>query len=111
MSKTYHVLWVDDEHDDPDLLPFVIQAEQKNIFLDGFSNFEDGFNALEGDINHYDAILLDALFFENSDSKTPNPAGLGSALKKINELLDRKAFPHFVLSGQTTFTDVTNPII
>lgn len=111
MSKTYNILWIDDEHNDEALLPFILQAEQQGIILEGYGSFKEGFSALETNINHYDVILLDALFFEDENSETPNPAGLGSAIKKINELIPKKAFPYFVLSGQTHFTDVTNPIL
>ncbi|WP_298310164.1 hypothetical protein [uncultured Aquimarina sp.] len=111
MSKKYNILWIDDEYNDEALLPFILQAEQQGIILEGYGSFKEGFNALEANINYYDVILLDALFFENETSETPNPAGLGSAIKKINELIPKKAFPYFVLSGQTHFTDVTNPIL
>lgn len=111
MTKLYKILWVDDEHDDEDLLPFILQAEAQGIMLEGYGSFKEGFYALEANINNYDVILLDALFFEDETSETPNPAGLGSAIQKINELRNRKSFPYFVLSGQTHFTDVTNPIL
>lgn len=111
MSKTYNILWIDDEHDDEALLPFILQAEQQGILLEGYGSFKEGFKALEANINFYDVILLDALFFEDENSETPNPAGLGSAIQKINELRNKKSFPYFVLSGQTHFTEVTNPIL
>lgn len=111
MSKTYNILWIDDEHNDEALLPFILQAEQQGIILEGYGSFKEGFNALEANLNFYDVILLDALFFEDENSQTPNPAGLGSAIKKINELIPKKAFPYFVLSGQTHFTEHTNPIL
>lgn len=111
MSKTYNILWIDDEHNDEALLPFILQAEQQDIILEGYGSFKEGFNALEANINFYDVILLDALFFEDENSETPNPAGLGSAIQKINELRNKKSFPYFVLSGQTHFTEVTNPIL
>ncbi|TYA55701.1 hypothetical protein [Formosa maritima] len=111
MSKPYNILWIDDEHNDEALLPFILQAEQQNIILEGYGSFKEGFNALEANINFYDVILLDALFFEDEKSETPNPAGLGSAIQKINELRNKKSFPYFVLSGQTHFTEVTNPIL
>jgi hypothetical protein len=111
MSKTYNILWIDDEHNDEALLPFILQAEQQDIILEGYGSFKEGFNALETNINYYDVILLDALFFEDENSETPNPVGLGSAIQKINELKNKKIFPYFVLSGQTHFTDVTNPIL
>ena len=111
MSKIYNVLWIDDEHNDDALLPFLVQAEAEGIRLEGYGSFKEGFYALESNINNYDVILLDALFFEDETSETPNPAGLGSAIQKINELRSKKTFPFFVLSGQTHFTDVTNPIL
>jgi hypothetical protein len=111
MSKTYNILWIDDEHNDEALLPFILQAEQQNIILDGYGSFKEGFNTIEANINYYDVILLDALFFEDEKSETPNPAGLGSAIQKINELRNKKSFPYFVLSGQSHFTEVINPIL
>lgn len=111
MSNTYNILWIDDEHNDEALLPFIVQAESQGIQLEGYKSFKEGFDALETNINKYDVILLDALFFEEETSETPNPAGLGSAIQKINELRSKKTFPYFVLSGQTHFTDVTNPIL
>lgn len=111
MSKIYNILWIDDEHDDEALLPFIVQAEAQGVILEGYGSFKEGFYALESNINKYDVILLDALFFEDETSETPNPAGLGSAIQKINELKSKKTFPFFVLSGQTHFTDVTNPIL
>lgn len=111
MSNIYNILWVDDEHNDEDMLPFIVQAESQGIILDGYKSFKEGFNVLESNLNKYDVILLDALFYEDETSETPNPAGLGSAIQKINELRSKKSFPFFVLSGQTHFTDATNPIL
>ncbi|WP_310559184.1 hypothetical protein [Flavobacterium sp.] len=111
MSNIYNILWVDDEHNDEALLPFIVQAESQGIIIDGYKSFKEGFTVLESNLNKYDVILLDALFYEDETSETPNPAGLGSAIQKINELRSRKSFPFFVLSGQTHFTDVTNPIL
>jgi len=111
MSNLYNILWIDDEHDDEALLPFIVQAESQGIIFDGYKSFKEGFNILESNLNKYDVILLDALFYEDETSETPNPAGLGSAIQKINELRSKKTFPFFILSGQTHFTDVTNPIL
>ena len=111
MSNIYNILWVDDEHNDEAMLPFIVQAESQGIILDGYKSFKEGFNVLESNLNKYDVILLDALFYEDETSETPNPAGLGSAIQKINELRSKKSFPFFVLSGQTHFTDATNPIL
>lgn len=111
MSRIYNILWIDDEHDHEDMLPFIMLAENNNIHIDGYSNYKAGFEALENNFNHYDAILLDALFFEDEQSETVNPKGLGASIARINELKARKSFPHFVLSGQASFTDVENAFL
>jgi len=111
MSKTYNILWIDDEYDHPEMEPFIIQAETMDIILNGYSNFREGFDALSGNLNYYDVILLDALFLEDEKSETVSKKGLGASIAKINELKSKKAFPYFVLSGQSTFTDVQNDIL
>ena len=111
MSKTYNILWIDDEHDHPEMETFMIQAETLGIILHGFSNFKEGFAYLNDNINHYDAILLDALFLENENSETVNKKGLGASIAKIHELKSKKVFPFFVLSGQPTFTEKENDIL
>lgn len=111
MSKIYNILWIDDECNDEDLLPFILQAEGQGIILEGYRSFKEGFNVLESNLNFYDGILLDALFFEDEKSETVNPMALGSAIKRVYELRTIKIFPYFILSGQTNFTDITNPII
>lgn len=111
MSKIYNILWIDDEHNHLEMEPFIIQAEQQDIIIDGYSSFKEGFDALESNLSFYDAILLDALFYEDEESETVNPMALGSAIKRIYELRTKKIIPYFVLSGQADFTDVTNPII
>lgn len=93
MNKVYNVLWLDDEHDHPDMEPFLILAEDSGIILKGFRNPIEGFRELEANVNHYDAILLDALFFEHENSETVSKKGLGTSIARINQLKNRKLFP------------------
>ncbi|MCK0125817.1 hypothetical protein MWU76_15610 [Gelidibacter sp. F2691] len=111
MNKTFTILWIDDEHDHEALEPFIIQAESKGIFLEGYSNFKEGFEVLENDLLRFDGVLLDALFFFDENSETPNTKGLGAAIGKLNELKNKKLLPYFILSGQSTFTDKQNDIL
>ncbi|AEM70793.1 hypothetical protein Murru_1753 [Allomuricauda ruestringensis DSM 13258] len=111
MNKVYNVLWLDDEHDHPDMEPFLILAEDSGIILKGFRNPIEGFRELEANVNHYDAILLDALFFEHENSETVSKKGLGTSIARINQLKNRKLFPFFVLSGQPTFVEAQNDIL
>lgn len=111
MTTTINVLWIDDEHNHDEFIPFIIQAENKGIFLEGFASYEDGFKSLQSNIDYYDVILLDALFFETNTSETVKSTGLGAALVKISELKSRKHFPHFILSGQLSFTKESNHLL
>lgn len=107
------VLWIDDEFSDPGMEQFAIEAENQGIILNGFKSFEEGFEALEANIEKFDVILLDGLFFEKRGQVrgTEDVDGLGSAIAKINELKSRKPFPWFVLSGKDQFTKGENPLL
>lgn len=103
MNKEYKILWIDDEYNE--LIQFSIDAEHNDIILDGYQSFEEAFEHLETNLYKYDGVILDALFFENSNQVkgTESLAGLVKAKTRLTELRDRKAFPVFILSGQTRF--------
>lgn len=109
----YRVLWVDDQHKDAGMIQFVIEAKNNGLILESYSSFEEGFDALERKIEHFDAILLDGLFFEKKgqESGTEDESGIGMAIAKINELKSRKIFPWFVLSGKDKFTKGENSLL
>jgi hypothetical protein len=113
MESNFTVLWIDDEHNDTKMLPFILEAEGEGLILEGYKSFEEGFDILEKNLNRYDAILLDGMFFEKKDqvSGTEDETGLGMAIAKLNELKARKFFPWFVLSGKVEFTKSNNSII
>lgn len=107
------VLWIDDEYGDPAMIQFSIDAENNGINLNGYESFEEGFAELQANMEKYDVILLDGLFFEKKDQikGTEDIDGLGSAIAKINELKSKKPFPWFVLSGKDQFTKGENPLL
>jgi hypothetical protein len=109
----YNILWIDDQHMDEDMVQFAIEADNEGLFLEGFKSFEEGFEALERNIDHYDVILLDGLFFEKKDQVegTEDESGIGMAIAKINELKPKKYFPWFVLSGKDKFTKGENSLL
>lgn len=93
--------------------PFVIEAENEGLFLEGYPSYEEGFEALERNLEYFDVILLDGLFFETRGqvAGTEDESGLGMAIARINQLKDRKAFPWFVLSGKDSFTKGENMLL
>lgn len=109
----YKVLWIDDQYNDPAMQQFEIEAANNDFNLDGYPSFEEGFEALEKNLESYDVVLLDGLFFENKGQVvgTESEVGLGMAIAKINELRSQKVFPWFVLSGKDKFTKDDNSII
>jgi response regulator RpfG family c-di-GMP phosphodiesterase len=62
-DKKYNILWIDDEHEK--LVGFKLQARQKGIILTAFKSKDAGIAELQVNYSSYDAILLDAKFFEN----------------------------------------------
>lgn len=109
----YKVLWIDDQFKDPEMIQFAIEADNEGLLLEGYTSFEEGFDALERKLEHFDAILLDGLFFEKKGqvSGTEDELGIGMAIAKINELKSKKVFPWFVLSGKDKFTKGENSLL
>lgn len=109
----YNVLWIDDQYNDEEMIQFSIEAENEGLILNGYPSFEEGFTALERNLEHFDVILLDGLFFEKKGqvAGTEDEIGIGRAIAKINELKTKKVFPWFVLSGKDTFTKGENSLL
>lgn len=109
----YNVLWIDDQYKDPEMIQFAIEADNEGLFLEGYPSFEEGFDALEKNLEQYDVILLDGLFFEKKGQEigTEDESGIGMAIAKINELKNKKVFPWFVLSGKDKFTKGENSLL
>ena len=107
----YNILWLDDQF--MDMSDFKIKADCAGLMLHGYTSFEEGFEALERNIDYFDVILLDGLFFEHKDQEvgTDDESGIGMAIAKINELKSRKVFPWFVLSGKEKFTVGENSLL
>ena len=105
-DKKYNILWIDDEHEK--LSGFKLQARQNDIILTAFKSKDAGIAELQVNYSSYDAILLDAKFFENEE----DVAG-SEDLKALNLVKDAllqlpKKFEFFVLTGQVElFEDKT----
>ena len=109
----YNVLWIDDHYKNAEMIQFAIEADNEGLMLEGYPSFEEGFEALEKKLVHFDVILLDGLFFEKKgqEAGTEDESGIGMAIAKINELKSKKVFPWFVLSGKDKFTKGENSLL
>ena len=109
----YKVLWIDDQYKDAEMIQFAIEADNQGLILEGYPSFEEGFDALEKKLEHFDVILSDGLFFEKKGQEvgTEDESGIGMEIAKINELKSRKVFPWFVLSGKDKFTKGENSLL
>lgn len=100
--KHLNVFWLDDQHDEAPMVNFKVQAEQYGVILHPYASAEEGLPVLEERLEFFDAVLLDALFFQRKDqvSGTEEVDGLSTAIAKVNQLKHRKAFTPFILTGQ-----------
>lgn len=95
----YKVLWIDDEYQKMDLFIELCLAEH-NIELVPFKTRKDGMEELEEHINEYDAVILDAKAYDESENEVPELDALRNARDKINQLSFRKYLPIFIFTGQ-----------
>lgn len=97
-EKMLNILWIDDEHHK---LPGLhLTAKDFGIKLFPYKSMNGGCGELEKNYRLYDAILLDAKFFENEDD-TPG----SEDTKWVHRTKDRilqlpKKFEYFILTGQ-----------
>jgi hypothetical protein len=104
----YKVIWFDDEHYSLNIIRE--KAFLSNIDLIGFSNAKDGIEELQKNIMHYDAAVIDGIFFQNAGQfgGVFNDKALLDVAIAIERLANLKVLPWFILSGQTSFTKEEN---
>jgi hypothetical protein len=105
----YKVLWFDDEHST--LENIKDEALVNDIELLGFSNADDGIEVLEKRIEFFDAVIIDGKFFDKRGHTGDNvsDSAFVRVARKLDALINRKAIPWFILSGQVSFTKEVNP--
>lgn len=98
MKSKFNVLWIDDQHED--LTALHKTAVDFNIQLFPFKSMNGGCAALEENPTNYDAVLLDAKFFENEDDAagTEETKWVHKAKDRIRDV--DKSLKYFVLTGQ-----------
>lgn len=95
----YNVLWIDDEYDK--MTAFQQECEDFNgLHLEPFRTRKAGMEALEKDLDHWDAVLLDAKMFDESENEVANLTGLGKAKQRLDELSMKRTIPYFISTGK-----------
>ncbi len=110
--KKYKVLWFDDEH--ANFQSIKDEALLENVQLIGYSNAIEGIDELKNNYKHYDAIILDGLFFKTADHQGSNidDSAFGEVAKFISELkAQNKILPWFIYSGQPSFVKDKNSFV
>lgn len=96
----YNVIWIDDEWDTRGK-PFIQLCEVRHqIHITPFKTRKEGMDLLLKDERPWDAVILDAKAYNESENETANLKGLYEAIKQIEGLKMKKSIPYFVLTRQ-----------
>ncbi|MDD2494381.1 MAG: hypothetical protein PHE29_04235 [Tissierellia bacterium] len=97
--KRYNVIWIDDEWEKQ--TNFIEFCDiNHGIDITPFKNSKVGMDALESNLSKWDAIILDAKVFDESNDEIASTKGLMSSIKKIEALSTKKKVPYFISTGQ-----------
>jgi|AntRauTorckE5430_2_1112549.scaffolds.fasta_scaffold00436_3 hypothetical protein len=99
-NKLINILWIDDQYDI--LKDEANQAKLAGFRLNPFRSLNAGMQELETNYANYEAVLLDAKFYENEGdvAATESTDNAFRAKERILKLSGKKEFEIFVLSGQ-----------
>lgn len=106
----YKVLWFDDKYETLELIQE--EALLNNIELIGYTNADDGLVELEKNIEFFDAVIVDGLFYSKREhtGDTLSDDAFSKVARALDKLENRKKIPWFILSGQQSFTKEKNPL-
>lgn len=96
MNK-YEVLWIDDDAEKQDA--FLESAYLEGLNINYYKTSKLGMEELTLKVEHYDAVILDAMVFNESEDEKAGLTGLHNSIKVISSLESRKKIPYFIFSG------------
>ena len=105
MNTMCEVIWIDDEWDK--MTQFKEECEViHHINLHPFRTQKAGMEALDSKLSRWDAVLLDAKMFDQSEeNEVAKLDGLRTAIKHIDQLPARHRVPYFISTGQPDLMD------
>ena len=101
----YNVIWIDDEWDTRGKAFIQLCEVKHKIHITPFKTRKEGMDLLLKDERPWDAVILDAKAYNESENETANLKGLYEAIKQIEGLKQRKSIPYFVLTRQPDLLD------
>ena len=96
----YNVIWIDDEWDTRGISFIQTCKLRHQIIIKAFKTSKEGIVALEQNLKYWDAVILDAKAYNNSEDEVPDVDGLYAARERLIELRQQRYIPFFVLTGQ-----------
>ena len=99
MKSKYNIIWIDDEYEKQ--IQFMNECvEIHKINLKPFHTQREGMDELARNLSKWDAVLLDAKMYDESENEVAKTTGLTKAITKISELSHKKKIPYFISTGQ-----------
>lgn len=98
----YNVIWIDDEWDTRGKTFIQLCEVKHQIHITPFKTRKEGMDLLLKDERPWDAVILDAKAFNESENETANLRGLYEAIRQIEGLKMKKNIPYFVLTHSRT---------
>lgn len=99
-NELTNIIWIDDQYDE--LQDVINEAKLAGFRLNPFRSLRAGMQELETNYANYEAVLLDAKFYENENDVAASESTDNAfrAKERILKLSGKKEFEIFVLSGQ-----------
>ena len=104
-TEEYNVIWIDDEWDTIGKSFIQICERRHKIHIKAFKTRQEGMDALEHNLKFWDAVILDAKAFNNSENEVANVDGLFAARERLIELRPIRYIPFFVFTRQPDLYD------
>jgi cold shock CspA family protein len=96
--KRYEVLWIDDQFEEQEA--FLESAYLNEIDIIPFKISKAGMDELENNLFKYDAVILDAKVYNETEDEVAKLTGLTNSIYKIKELRAKRILPYFIFTGQ-----------
>ena len=104
MKTRYEVIWIDDEWEKMDAFKEECEVIH-HIYLHPFRTQKAGMDEFDKNPKKWDAIILDAKMFDESENEVPRLDGLRKAVQHIYEKSLLRKVPYFISTGQPDLMD------